>query len=361
MSFTIGSGQLDAFENNNASLLLNGNPAMPGNTVNSGDVLTAIADSGFIFTTVTIGANGYDVVQGVVTFPVPFTIQDPPTEAILEYSGQAVSGDVAEVVTEPGGIEVSGNNNVYLITPEILADVNRNRYSEPLSEGGVIDYGQYILGIISIPSDIEPELIAETTEIILGPRRLNGIEAQRLATDKIVFDMGTISVPEETGSLLDYANTAFNLHLPYSSTIAIEPRYVIGENLGIEYIIDAYSGEATINLYSTAIGGEVFYTSVVSLGINIPYTNTTTQTGNIYNPSIGVGGDNRITTPFLEQVKFEAINVDGFFTVPVVDEGTLAGNYGFIRVENSNVKVNCFANEKEEIDAMLSRGVIIND
>ena len=95
------------------------------------------------------------------------------------------------------------------------------------------------------------------------------------------------------------------------------------------------------------------------MGFNVPYINEVSA--GVENSSIRVGGDNGVTRPFIELVKTELILPTGFYTIPVIDEGNLAGKTGYIEVDNINLNTTATAIERELIINTLKSGVIIND
>ena len=78
------------------------------------------------------------------------------------------------------------------------------------------------------------------------------------------------------------------------------------------------------------------------------------------NSNIKVGGQNNISTPFIEVIRNAAYLPDGTFTIPIVDEGTLT-ELGYYEVDKIKLVVNATSEEKQEIINILSQGVFIND
>lgn len=361
-NFLIGQDDLNEFSEANAKLQINGVDAVLYSAVNSGDVLTAVANSGFAF----YETSSYPNSSVVLTSRDPgtggsiqdaFTINDPPTTATITVGSQDF-GVGFYVASEQFTPEVSGSNNVYLIDNEILADVNTQRFIVDNQE--VVDYGEYILSVIQIPTSVDPELILETVSIQLGDQTI-AAQAPEIGADKIPIDMGEISVPAINGNSLDFENTVCQLHLPNSSTIAVDAYYVIGETIGIEYLLDVYTGEATINLTSTKVGGKVFFTKTSTLGVNIPYSARVGYQNNVQNIGIDVGGNNHLQTAFMEITRNDAPLSGGFFSVAVVDEDLIGNQSGYIEVDNANLSFNALGMEKDEIKSMLQSGVIIDD
>ena len=70
--------------------------------------------------------------------------------------------------------------------------------------------------------------------------------------------------------LLDYMNAQAELYLPYANSIRVDIDYLMNETISIEYIINLYSGEMTINLYST-FSDSIFHSENHKIGVKIPY------------------------------------------------------------------------------------------
>lgn len=360
----ITEADLTYVSNNNSELFVDGVAAVQGQLIGEGSQLELTIDESNLlkFTNVEIlieydqtdpfgdprylefnlSENG---LSATLTIPEPFDIGSW-SETIFQISTEVV---------EP---EVLGSNRVYKVDSEIMQQVTEQRFSQFGDDN--LDYGQFILGYIELPSEVPSELVAGSTAIVLGNRTLN-VNAPEIVTDEIVFDMGTISVPEDYGNLKDFLNVVFNLHLPYASPIVIEPSYIVGETISIEYRVDLYSGEATINLSSTKTDGKVFNTSRASMAVDVPYiTNVST---NLTADNLGVQklGFNGILKPYLEVIRNEHYLSEGLFTIPIVDEDLLSSNTGFIQVENVKLDFQAIKAEKEEVENILKSGVIINE
>lgn len=366
-SFQITQNMLDELSASNASLEINGSPATAGQTVQQGDVLTAIADTGYEFFPVTnqsyntsIYFETFDPVEGGRHY-YEFTLNDPPTTATLNYQGNFPS-DTASielvVTTESIGQPTIAVNNVYRVNQGIIDQVNANRYFAGFL-GEQIDYGVYILSILQLPTAIDESLIIGNNQIKLGNHTLP-VSADELKEDVLEYDMGTISVPAPNGNALDFTHTECNVHLPFATTASIAPVYVIGQDVSIVYQISVYSGNAKINIHSSYLGGGVCHSQTSSLGIAIPYINIISTDAELYNDSLDIGGDNDLMKPFVEVLRNDAILANGEFSTPVLDEGLLSGQSGYVEIENVALEFNALESEKEGIRAALNEGVFIN-
>lgn len=379
--FKVAQRHLNQLLDKHCTMLINGIEAKLGDTCTNGGVISLVADDGFRFYPIPQSPPSYTTLSSSATMEwftagkqvlIPFDVITDPEVATWVFPQVPTGGDWAYAPTIPTvgvdiGVycnwlveteqftpEVYGSNNAYVINNEILAEINSKRFNTTV--GGIADYGQYILSVLQIPSSIDPNLILEPTHIQLGNYN-SEVLAPELSTDNLRFDMGSFEVPQVHNNLVDFSGVVCNLHLPFSSSVVVDTDYVIGQTLSIEYLLDCYTGVATINLSSSKVGGEVFYTTNTSLGINIPYISGSWGTPD--NSNIDIGGVNHILKPYLEVIANDAILIDGFFTIPIIDESVISGNIGFIQVQEIDLAVPALSSEIDEIKNILSSGVII--
>lgn len=360
--YVVTQGDIDELGLSDSTLKINGLVAGVDSGIFEGDLLEVEAGAGFEFypdsphngVNSSVYFQWQNTSSGLMSY-LGFDLGDEHKTASVTFvnpgSGNYHGGlRVGAVQVD----EVTGTNNVYLINSTKLAELNNERFVG--TPPNVYDYGQFILSVIELPFSIPEELILDP-ELIMFATYQTSIEGDKIRTDKIRVDLGEISIPETSFNLLDFKNVTASIHLPRIDPLVIDVDYVIGETVSIEYIIDCYSGVATVNIYSTKIDGVVL-SRQVDIGVNIPYA---VEHGNpsLYNSNVDVGGDNGVTKPFIEILKNEAVLADGFFTIPIIDEDTIGNQSGYIEVENANLSFGTLGTEKEEIKAILSRGVII--
>lgn len=353
--YTIEQSLINSLLDSNAEIYVNDVLATQGDLIIVGDVVSLKVVGDYVFTTAQLFVR--DLNSGAFDY-YQFTINETADLATIEWKSNFSGDDYStgfQVETIPHAPDVSGSNRVYLVSSEVLDSVNDERFK--MVGDNVIDYGNYILGLIELPTSIPEEFLLPETNIQLGDLTLSA-SAATISTDNLSIDLGEIHVPVKNNNLLDYKGVICNLHLPRTNSIVINPDYVIGETISIEYIIDLYSGEATINVSSSKVGGEVFHTVTTTLGVEIPYIRTGSS-ANVSNPNIAVGGDNRINTPFIEVLTNDVNLPDGVFTIPIVDENTLFDESGYIEVENIELKGWVKLSDRQKIINLLNSGVII--
>lgn len=295
---------------------------------------------------------------GSVDSYVKFTIDSTKRAASLTYP-QALPASNSVILlqtkTQQYIPDVVGSNKVYLIDNDKLASVNEQRFYENIDSGVFYDYGQYILSVIQLPFNVPPSMIAQSEPIQLATKALT-VSAPLITDDVIILDMGEITVAGTYNDLRDYVNTVALLHLPRIQAFAIDLEYVINQTIHIKYLIDVYTGQATVNIHSTTTGTTIL-TQEVNLGVQVPMVNKTDDM--VENSNISVGGDNEILTPYIEIIRNPAILANGKFTIPIIDEALISTAQGFIKVEEVELKTDALRAEKSEIVSQLQNGVII--
>lgn len=337
----------------------------PYGVVKSGDVIKLTAETGREFTSNPTVSAYFDVYEDGYSHSsyVYFTLQNSNREAVLKvvmpelgYYFKSITSTTTQATPT-----IVGTNNVYLITSEILKQVNKKRFKS-VSKGGdsletiTYDYGQFILSVLAIPFAVPAENVILPENITLANFD-TGVPAPKINVDVLKINLGDIVVPAVNNNLYDYVNTVALLHLPRMDSVAIELEYVIGHTISIEYLLDCYNGDVTVNIYSDRIEAPII-TKSVNIGVNVPYTNTNNAAA-LDNGNIEVGGDNGVTKAFIELVKVDSVLKDGLFTIPVIDEAVLNTAKGFVQVEHVELKTRALRNEKEMIVNILNNGVII--
>lgn len=357
--------QADITKLNDSGVVLKVNDvvAIVGTGIRVGDNLIATAGNGLEFYEIVVsqfvkyssiyfsGRSGSGQVINL-----GFTLSSDNKTASLVFNKPVTSWTASSVISLTKQVtSVIGSNNVYSINDEQLKEVNNKRFVLQGNPPTLLDYGQYILSVIQLPCKLPNEYILDSEKIRLANVSID-VSANVVSTDNIRIDLGEIFTPKTNNNFLDYSNTVALLHLPRTDAITIDLEYVINKTLQIEYILDCYTGLATVNIKSKE-SDLVILTRKVDIGINIPMANSQTSQS-VDNSNISIGGDNGIRTPFIEIVRNESVLKDGFFTIPVIDESNLSSASGYVRVEDVNLIGDTMLNEKESIISKLKSGVI---
>lgn len=310
-------------------------------------VLKFVANSGYLIENA--------VIRDLDGFSNNFVLSgDSKSVTFTTVTGTQYSAPTVETVMETK--EVKGLNAVYELTPDLLRTFTAKRFVG-FNGQNETDYGRYILGLIELPFKVPSQYVKGKQNIQLGGYD-TGVNADLLSIDKITLDLGEITIPLKFNNSLDFQNVTGVLYLPYSLPITIEPKYFVGQKIGVEYIINMYNGDCIINIYSTKTNGVIIRQNI-DLNIAIPFAQIETNP-TINSPSnIKIGGFNGLKQPYIEVLRNDAILSNGFFTIPVLDEKPLQGETGFLKIDEIKLNVNAHDNECENIISLLTKGVII--
>ena len=352
---TIQPGSIEEWATNNLRMEVGGVPVVSGQEIKAGQLITLRSTS------------NYDIVYARFTDPVEletyaFAISPNKKSGTLQLPGTvSFVSSAMEYVTELGAdipVDVKGSNSVYKIADSDLETITTSRFQTVTSTGNLIDYGQFILGFIKIPFEVDPSLIVGSEEVRLGPVR-TGVTGQVISRDRLVVPLGSISVPAVELNSLDYQSTSCKLHLPYANPVSLDVQHVIGETIEIALSINLYDGEAQYTLKGSKFN-QVFDTVTCYLDVAIPFANVVGGIPNKNNPSnVSVGVDNGIRTAFIEVERKPREMPEGFFTTAVNVEGALLGKVGYFEVSNCELKVRATHEELERLRTALRDGVII--
>ena len=251
--------------------------------------------------------------------------------------------------------QISTFNNVYHVTSEDLTELSGVRFAST-STGDVIDYGAYITKLYLLPFEIPDDLLAGTGAIQLGMFNSN-VETTVLNDYQFKVDLGKIEVPEKYNNVYDYLQTRCFVYLPFTNRIEIESSYIIDCTIQIEYVVNLYNGESTINIYSSKTE-EPIHSETVKVVDDIPFMQTTTgntlsETNTVYN--------NGILNPFIiveRNIPYD--EVDSVFGGEVVENGILNQFNGYVEVNDFKMKSKATSQEQSEIQTLLRNGVFIN-
>lgn len=349
----ITQADLDVFNNSSAELFIGGVKAVVGTPLHYDELIQVNALNGAVFRAESVGLK-------TSYWRYFFDLSENDTVATRTITKPMFVETVEFFFCEtfqPRPPLVKGYNNVYKLTDAELKDVTLARF-----EGGTaekpIDYGKYILGLISLPFPLDESYLLESERIILGDAVFKAT-GTLLATDTIIYNLGSISIVGEYQDFRDYKNVETILHLPYAEKISIPPEYVINETIKITYTVNLYDGVTLITVSSSKVNDHTVISDSTDLNISIPFSIGEDIPERNKPSNIRLGGDNGIYKAFIEVIQNEFINTDNELDTYIKDFGTLANFTGFCTVEN--IKFTGIINqaESEMILSMLRNGVII--
>lgn len=360
--YTVQQADIDAIVTNDIDMRVNGAPVALGTVLRLGDSVVANVTGNrkfYVDSSLNRVSINFQVFFDAEMMWLEFTLSNGDQTATFTMvddtsgsEGTYQSWNISTAIETP---QVVGTNNVYRVTPEILAEVNKQRFVTVVGGSTVYDYGQFILSVLQFPFDIPADVVAGTEPIQLADKQLT-VSGEKLLTDQIRINLGEIIIPDNYGNMLSYANTTAIIHLPLAPSVELDLEYVIGQTIGVYYLLDCYSGVATVNLTSTKLEA-VFSSTQVDIGVSVPYM------ANAYtapeNTDVAAGGDNGVKTPYVEIIRNDAVLADGFFTTPVIVESPIGEQVGYIKVEDVDLNTTALGDEKEMILSILANGVIL--
>lgn len=379
VQYTFTSSDIEDLSNSGVTLTVNGVEVSTGSTVNDGDSLVATCESGReFFIDKDPVYNNTDILSiyfyqfdswSYKTYYAEFSTNDNKTATLTMpdkiNDGIGNKNFIFYVATVQALPEVEGTNNIYSINKDILDNVNSERFKVEVSTGTggsvsdtVLDYGKFIISVLSLPFKIPDENIVLEDDIILGDLN-TAVRANKINSDLLRFNMGMINLENYSNNSLDYVGTETFLHLPYLTPFKIDIEYVLDSILTIEYVLDCYTGVATANVYSDKIDSPIV-SKQFSLGVNIPVANSKYGI-NLINSNIETINDNGVKTPFIEIVKPDFPLIDSEFTIPVKDNGILNNVSGYVVVDNIRFNSDLTSEVQNMIESLLKEGVFIND
>lgn len=291
----------------------------------------------------------------------------------LEYDTVIMMG--ARIIPEKVPTDTLGFNNIYLVDKkklsEISLDIYRKRRSYYIAGAGggpvdnvidpfiAVDPHSYIINTLQIPVVIDPADIGPEQPIELGFTKLLP-NAPMLNKDKLTVDLGTIRVPEKYKNIYDYSATDVFIHLPYTNPVILDPNYVVGHELSIQYIIDVYSGETTINLKSSLVEDRVIHSTVTYIGNVVPFITIRDAT------TIGSPKDSRSVihnntpTPYAEVMRKIPYQMDSQFNTNMrTTVDNLQDVTGRVYVHNISLDIDTTQMEVSLIKSILASGITI--
>lgn len=360
--YTVKTEDITAITDNEIDMKVNGADITAGSVLRLGDSIVAkVSGIRKFYTDTTLHGTSinfavfFDGESQWLQFSLSDNDQTATFTMVDDTSGSAGTYQAWNIRTKQETPAVVGTNNVYKIDTNILSSVNKERFVTITGSDTPFDYGQYILSVLQFPFDIPADQILTPENIQLANRQLS-VVANKVATDKIKIDLGEIIVPDTYGNMLSFANTNAVIHLPLAPSIVLDLEYVIGQTLGVYYLLDCYTGTATINITSTKLAAVISSTQV-NIGVRVPYMADSYTAPE--NTGVVAGGNNGVKIPYIELISHDSILPHGFFTVPVVDETLISGQTGYIKVDNVELVTGALGNEKAQIISLLNSGVII--
>ena len=328
-----------------------------GTITTNKDLLLEIPNN---FEWVNVYLSGYDSQQGGDFREKQY--QSETNQITIPYDDFKIMGNWdLEIETKETGQPVIpdtpteyGFTRIFKVNQDILEAIGGKRVNQDITS--TVNYNDFIYNLYILPTKISNELISTSEDNIKLGGYDTEVKSKYILTNKLIFDLGTITTPLIYNNVYDFKDTTTMLHVPYTQPFSIDNEYVIGETIKITLTIDLYNGFSTVNIFSSKIDNEMIEQKEVDIIHKIPfvqYSNdrTTSDIGNYV--------FNNVTKPFIEVIRNIPYNVDTQFGKPSIDYGKLIDYVGYIEVDNIELNTLATNNEKNDINRLLQNGIVI--
>ena len=290
--------------------------------------------------------------EDYTVFEIEFEGFDPLSEIFLNLDNVSPAEITGE---EPDFSPANVFALIYSPTPEQLESLSRDRYITLGSTGYIeyLDMGKYFHNLYSTPFDLSEHRLPTATNVLVGGRSLD-TKACLMESSVVEIDLGTIEVPPKYNNAYDYVNTACYLHVPFMNSVELDVARVIGKVVHAEYVLDLYSGKATLNIYSD---GLIMNSIEVNLGLKIPFYQHLTDTITWQTTSNMLLST--VTTPYIEVVRNIPYDETGVYGFNRIESGVIGDYTGFVVVSSVQLTTNATRVEQREIERLLAGGVYL--
>lgn len=244
--------------------------------------------------------------------------------------------------------------NLYRVTNSEMKQLAVARFVD--SEGTTVDYGEFITQLYVLPFEISRDIIGERGNIILGNYDSN-VESTMLIDSKLYINGGLITVPNKYNNVYDYLNTICTLRLPFFNPIILDVDNVIDKTISIQYIVDLYSGNCTVNI-SSSFTGEIIHSETTNIVTQIPFIQK--QNNSIVN-QLSNANKNLIDNAFIEIVRNIPYYANDIFGKATIVFDTVGSVTGYCEISDIQLITTATNEEKEEIETLLKNGVFIKE
>ena len=169
----------------------------------------------FALTTTNVGKGG------AITWGLHYSVIQPPSEERVDFF----------TIYEPTNANMQKINNAIFINAGDGTTINVLQY-----------FSSYKKFYCKIPVDGYKQL--------KGGRYDFGEQAPYVKEHTIVVDCGSVEIPEQYHSLLDYSPfSRLTIYLPFIGFQELDDKLVVGQTLKVQYIVDVLSGRCLAQLY----------------------------------------------------------------------------------------------------------------
>lgn len=208
----------------------------------------------------------------------------------------------------------------------------------------------FLINLMVLPFTIPTEVLGDAQSIKIGNTG-TGVQAPVIVDDSIDVNLGNIVVGGLSGSVLDYAAAQYELVLPFfGKTLELDPSQVVGKTINARYVLDAYTGDATVNVFNDASGVPIAST-VDRVARAIPFK-MFSEVNNKLGEAVQTNND--ILQAFIRVTRKEV--VVGVYDNLVQVNGVLGSSPGYMEVQNVELRG---VPDSDRVKSLLQSGVVI--
>lgn len=249
-------------------------------------------------------------------------------------------------------VDTGGYVNIYKTNAKEISALSKEIILNTSgSSPSLLDSTAYIKAYYRIPFNISDDNLQPNVNFRLANTKSTTTTTQ-VTSDTLTFAIGNIKVPEKYNNTFDYQNTTCVLYLPFVDSIKLLPTDVINKTLSVNYIMDMYTGNVTVNVINS--NHDTIYSKDFKLSTDLPFlqVNNLNQNGKIVNTY-----NNAINQAYLLVTR--NIPVKQQFGYPTKEQGQLKDYHGYI--ECSDIQLNSLADSDDLniIKGLLQKGVFI--
>lgn len=180
-----------------------------------------------------------------------------------------------------------------------------------------------------------------------GVDNLGGnVSGNPLSSQYKIVDFGTVSIPENWGSFLDYTHTEIELYLPFIGVVSVDPSEVMDGNIALSYTIDFLTGMCVANVNCNRTvelpDGRIKYQKSQhsyqgNCAVNVPLSQQ--QYGNMIGSMINAGVAGMKGGVLGAGISLASDVASGGFKPTVTTKGSITANAGFCSVLYPYVRI----------------------
>lgn len=246
-------------------------------------------------------------------------------------------------------------NRLYQMTPSLLRELGDEDIDMgfvPGDDTSRISRSGYIISLLNLGYELPAASVGPDSLVSIGDYD-SSVTAPTVKTETIHFDLGSMTIDDLSNTSVDFAGTSYQLVIPGVETpIDIPTAYLDGTAVTAEMLVDAYHGQATVNVFKS---GETvpLLSKKVAIGRKIPLRTLLSADGT---QDSFQGVLNGVLTPYIRRVQREYR--DGDWTRMVTVEGDLTGLTGAVIVDHILLG-GMGLEEQSMIESALTNGVWI--